>query len=107
MNPYGFTDTGSWGTRQTARRISDAVPRGRVVVTGTVRTTGVTMFHGIASYECTIDDGSGGIGLRFPGRRRVAGLVAGRRCTIEGTSRVEDGRLVVWNPRYRLEPDDH
>jgi hypothetical protein len=30
-------------------------------------------------------------------------MEVGTRCYVEGTSQLEDGRLVLWNPMYRLE----
>ena len=74
MSTGEFTQAACWGGRPVARKIADVVPRGRVVVTGEL------------------------------GRRSVAGLAVGTRCTVEGTARMEDGRLVVWNPLYRIEP---
>jgi hypothetical protein len=51
--------------------------------------------------------GTGQLGLVFHGRRVAAGIVVGTRCTVEGTARMADRRLVVWNPLYRIEPADH
>ena len=104
MSSDEFTDADWWEGRPVARKIAEAVPRGRVVVTGVIYSTEVTHEHGTASYECLMDDGTGEIGLLFLGRRSVAGIVVGTRCTVEGTARTEGGRLVVWNPLYRLEP---
>ena len=63
----------------------------------------VVVRYGIISYFCLLDDGAGEIGLLFLGRRGVAGMVVGTRCTVEGTARIEGGRLVGWNPFYRIE----
>ena len=104
MSSDEFTDSDWWGGRPVARKIAEAVPRGRVVVTGVIYSTEVTQQHGAPSYECLMDDGTGEIGLLFLGRRSVAGIVVGTRCTVEGTARIEGGRLVVWNPLYRIEP---
>jgi hypothetical protein len=41
--------------------------------------------------------------LLFIGCARVPGLVAGTRCTVEGTVRTEGTLLVVWNPLYRID----
>jgi hypothetical protein len=35
-----------------------------------------------------------------------AGLVVEARCTVDGTAQVKNGRFVVWNALYRLEPED-
>ncbi len=103
MTTDGFTDSACWGGRPVARTIADAVPRGRVVVTGVIYSTQVSKEHGTDSYECLMDDGTGEIGLLFLGRRRVAGMMVGTRCTVEGTARMQGGRLLVWNPLYRIE----
>jgi hypothetical protein len=56
-------------------------------------------------YRCVLDDGTGRIDLLFVGRYRVAGLVPGARCHVEGTARMDHGRLTLWNPLYRLGPE--
>jgi hypothetical protein len=104
MTEAEFTTSAYWSGRPVAHKITETVPRGRVVVSGVIYSTQVTQGHGTASYECLLDDGTGEIGLLFLGRRGVAGIVVGTRCTIEGTARLEGGRLVVWNPLYRIEP---
>jgi hypothetical protein len=104
MSAGEFTQDACWGGRPVARKIADAVPRGRVVVTGVVYSTEVRTEHGTASYLCMLDDRTGALGLLFLGRRSVAGLAVSTRCTVEGTARMEGGRLVVWNPLYRIEP---
>jgi RecG-like helicase len=97
-----FTQADRWGGRPVARTIARAVPRARVVVSGVVYATAVTKDHGTPSYECWLDDGTGEIGLLFLGRQQVAGIVVGTRCTVEGTARLEGGKLVLWNPLYRI-----
>ena len=106
MSAHEFTEAACWGGRPVARKIADAVPRGRVVVTGVVNSARETSVHGTASYECLIDDRTGELGLLFLGRRNIAGMVTGTRCTVEGTARMDGGRLVVWNPLYRIEGSD-
>ena len=103
MSSFEFTDTACWGGRPVARRITDARPRRRVVVTGTIRGTGTTTLGGNTSCSCVLADGTGEIGLLFLGRETIPGLVGGVRCTVEGTARMGDGRLVLWNPYYRIE----
>jgi hypothetical protein len=89
-----------------ARQIAEAVPRGRLVVTGTVVATKTVLAGGVASYCGVLDDGTGQVDLLFLGQREVRGLKVGSRCTVEGTARSERHRLVVWNPLYRLEALD-
>jgi CheY-like chemotaxis protein len=52
-----------------------------------------------------VADGSGEITLLFLGRPHVAGVTPGRQCTAEGRACVYQESLVIWNPRYVLEPD--
>lgn len=103
MTHGDFTDTGSWGGRPVAHKISEAASRGRLVVTGVICAERVVAVSGSRSYECTLDDGTGRITLVFLGRRGIPGFMPGTRCTVEGTARLEGGRLTVWNPRYRIE----
>lgn len=106
VSSHEFTEAECWDGRPVARKIAVAVPRGLVVVTGVISSAHETSVHGTASYECLIDDGTGELGLLFLGRRSVAGMETGTRCTVEGTARMEGGRLVVWNPLYRIEGSD-
>jgi hypothetical protein len=107
VSTASFTDGDTWGGRPVARRLADAAPRHRVVVTGTVCGTGTARSGALGprgSFWCELDDGTGRIGLLFLGRSDVPGLTHGVRCTVEGTARPERGGLVLWNPLYRLEP---
>jgi hypothetical protein len=104
MSTFEFTDATSWGGRPVAHKIADAIPRGRVVVTGIIRSAEVLDRYGTLSYVCLLADGTGEIGLLFLGQRRVAGMVVGTHCTVEGTASMADRRLMVWNPLYRIEP---
>jgi hypothetical protein len=104
MSTGEFTQDACWAGRPVAYKIADAVPRGRLVVTGFVYLTEVTTEHGTSSYLCMLDDSTGELGLLFLGRRSVPGLAIGTRLTVEGTARMEGGQLVVWNPIYRIEP---
>jgi RecG-like helicase len=88
-----------------ARNIAEARPRARVVATGTIRNTKAVDLGHSTAYECLLDDGTGELTLVFVGRSSVPGLVVSARCTVEGTARYGAGHLEVWNPRYRLDPD--
>ena len=102
-----FTTATEWCGRHVARKLVDAPPRGRVVITGTVREVATVRVGRASSYRCLLDDGSGQIDLLFIGRSTIPGLCVGTRCTVEGTVIREANHLVVWNPLYRLEPDDN
>jgi hypothetical protein len=102
----GFTEGSWWGGRPVARKIGEVVPRGRLVVTGTIVEAKMVLVVDIASYCCVVGDGTGQVDLIFLGRRVVPGLGVGSGCTVEGTVTYEGDRLVVWNPLYRLDSFD-
>lgn len=106
MTDDEFTTAPTWGGRPVARRIADAAARQRVVAAGSVREVRIVDVGLAASASVVVDDGTGEIRLLFIGRPEIPGLEKGSRCTFEGTARMGDGRLVLWNPRYRLEPPD-
>lgn len=106
MSSWDFSSSDTWGGRPVARRLADAEPRGRIVATGTILSARGSDRGGTPYYRCRLSDGTGELALLFLGRRAVAGLVAGARCTVEGTAAIEKGRLVLLNPLYRIEPGD-
>jgi hypothetical protein len=102
----GLERTGAtfWGGRPVARQISDARPQARVAVTGIITATQTVTIGSSPACRCALTDGTGEIYVLFLGRTAVAGLTAGRRCSVAGTAGTSGGRLVVWNPRYWLQP---
>jgi hypothetical protein len=84
--------------------LRSTVDRSRVAVGGTVVSVAKQREGALAGYRCVLDDGTGQIDLFFLGRREVPGLGVGARCHVEGTARMDRGRLTIWNPLYRLEP---
>lgn len=87
-----------------AAKLVDAEPRRRVEVTGMILSVATVDVGGSPTVRVVLGDGSGEIDLLFLGRRCIPGLVAGACCTAAGTVAARAGRLVVWNPNYRLEP---
>jgi len=98
-----FTTALEWGGRPVARSIADAVPRARIVVRGEIVEVGVDTLGTAPTFRCRLDDGSGHLDVFFIGRTSIPGLLAGTRCTVEGTARAEGPLLVVWNPLYRID----
>jgi hypothetical protein len=84
--------------------LRSAVDRSRVAVGGTVVALCPQSDGAPVGYRCVLDDGTGRVDLLFLGRREVPGLAVGARCHVEGTARMDHGRLTIWNPLYRLEP---
>ena len=106
MSGLELTGAIFWGGRPVARQISDARPQARVAITGIITATQTVTIGSSPAYRCTLTDGTGEICVLFLGRRAVAGLTAGRRCSMTGTAGTSGGRLVTWNPRYWLQPPD-
>jgi hypothetical protein len=57
---------------------------------------------GAPALEAELYDGSDVIDLVWLGRRRIAGIEPGRLVRAEGLVSVQDGRKVMFNPRYEL-----
>jgi RecG-like helicase len=107
MSWWEPTTGDSWGGLPVVRKIADAGPRSRLAVAGEIVETAIEYRRETRCYRCDLDDGTGAVTLLFSGRSRVRGLEVGARCYVEGTSQLDDGRLVVWNPIYRLERGNH
>lgn len=106
MSTFDFTNSSSWGGNPVAHQIASADPRRRLIVSGTVVFTETISASEGKTYRCVITDGTGEVDLLFVGREDIPGLNAGAACTAEGTLGREGGRLIIWNPAYRLEPLD-
>lgn len=85
--------------------VRDAQARSRVVVRGVVRDVRTTRWVGGPVLEVALSDGTGELCLAFLGRRRIAGIEAGRELTAAGTIGLHRGRRVVLNPWYWLHAD--
>jgi hypothetical protein len=101
-----FTQSNYWAGRPVAYKVADAESRGRVVVTGSIIEAGTITMQDVTSGRFVLDDATGQLDLLFLGRPQVAGLSIGTCCTVEGTVRIDHGRLVVWNPLYCVEPPE-
>jgi hypothetical protein len=76
--------------------------RRRACVAGTLRTVTLRPRGGAPALEAELYDGTDVINLVWLGRRRIAGIEPGRRLRAEGLVSVQDGRKVMFNPRYEL-----
>ena len=79
-------------------------PQERVSLTGTITATESTRAGLSPVYRCVLTGAHGELDLLFLGRATIAGLVAGTRCSVQGTTAVHDGRLAIWNPGYLVRP---
>ncbi len=88
--------------------IGEVAYRQRARVAGRIKSQRVQPWAGIATLECVIVDGTGGLNLVFLGRKYVAGLAPGVRLVAEGTVGDHGGKLAILNPLYRILPEpDH
>jgi hypothetical protein len=84
--------------------LAAAPTRARVVVEGTVGSSGTAAWAGGPVAEATLVDGTDLITLVFFGRREVAGVHAGMRLVAAGAVVNHHGRRVVMNPQLWLTP---
>jgi hypothetical protein len=103
VSSFELSGAEEWAGRPVARRIVDAVPRSRLVATGTISSAGAVDDDGGVVYVCRLEDGPAAIELLFAGRDEVPGLVPGARLAVEGVAADHHGRLGLWNPWYRIE----
>jgi hypothetical protein len=85
-----------------ATPICDCRARGRVRVAGTLRTVTLRPRGGAPALEAELYDGTDVINLVWLGRRKIAGIEPGRRLRADGLVSIQDGRKVIFNPRYEL-----
>jgi hypothetical protein len=75
-----------------------------VSVTGRLRTVVYTPRTNLPTLEADLYDGSDVVTLVFLGRRHIAGIEPGRPLTVRGRVAIRDGRKVIYNPYYELDP---
>ena len=85
-----------------ATPIKSCAERRRACVAGTLRTVTLRPRGGAPAIEAELYDGSDVIDLVWLGRRRITGIDPGRIVRAEGLVSVQDGRKVMFNPRYEL-----
>lgn len=90
--------------RHGATPIASCGDRRRFCVAGTLRTVTLRPRGGAPALEAELYDGSDVIDLVWLGRRRIAGIEPGQMVRAEGLISVQDGRKVMFNPRYELRP---
>lgn len=76
--------------------------RERVRVAGTLRTVTLRPRGGVPSLEAELYDGSDVVNLVWLGRRKIAGIEPGRTLRAYGLVSIQDGRRVMFNPKYEL-----
>jgi hypothetical protein len=85
-------------------RIARVRAQSRATVTGVIRSVTTQAIGPSPAVRCVLADGSGQLDLLFLGVQSLTGLVPGRCCTATGRACLYRGGLVIWNPRYQLDP---
>ena len=76
--------------------------RTRVSTGGEVSSVRIVPRAGAPALEVTVSDGRGSATAVFLGRRKIAGLVPGRRIAITGMVARDGRRLLIYNPEYEF-----
>lgn len=87
-----------------ATRACDCTCGDEVTVFGRLRTVELCPREAVATLEAELFDGTEGVTLVWLGRRRIPGIEPGRTVRARGRMAVRDGRKVLYNPYYELQP---
>lgn len=75
-------------------------PRTRVSTGGEVRSVRIVPRAGAAALEVTFSDGWASATAVFLGRRKIAGMAAGRKLAVNGMVARDGKQLLIYNPDY-------
>lgn len=95
-------DVASWCDARGCTPITQAELRRPARVGGVVRSVRIVPRAGADALEVTVHDGRANATAVFLGRRKINGISPGRRLVLEGVLARDDGRRVLYNPRYTL-----
>jgi hypothetical protein len=85
--------------------IAELVPREEVTVVGEITSLRIVPRpDNVPWLEATVSDGTGNLMVMWTGRRRIAGIAAGKRLMVtgRGAPKGKGGRLLITNPKYEL-----
>lgn len=88
---------------QGCQQINSIDDRAVVTVYGHVKNVSLAPRAGTPTLEAAVYDGSGILTLVWLGRRRIAGIEPGTNLVASGRVSCQDGRRVMYNPRYQLQ----
>ncbi|WP_130865360.1 OB-fold nucleic acid binding domain-containing protein [Acidipropionibacterium timonense] len=87
-----------------ATTIADATLRTRVHLRGRVDVLTLNPRGSNRWLEAELRDGTGAVTLVWMGRRQIRGIRAGRMLAVDGLVCLDEGRRVIYNPKYQLLP---
>lgn len=79
-------------------------PGDLVMLVGTVRSMTLRPREQAPALEVELYDGSGSVTVIWMGRRRIPGIMPGRRMVVWGRLTRTAGVPRIFNPRYELKP---
>lgn len=82
--------------------VTAAADRDLVTLHGSLSAVTQRPVGGVSTLEAEFDDGSGTVTLIWLGQRRIAGITPGRVLRVSGRLSCDEGRRVLYNPRYEL-----
>lgn len=106
--PGGVSAQKTWRARTSTGQVCQHVQIcdadvGEVVeVSGSVSSVTLHPSGGVESFEADVADESGIVHLVWLGRRRLTGIVPGRRISARGRVAIREDRKVIFNPEYEL-----
>jgi hypothetical protein len=84
--------------------LSACSPGDVVSVMGTIRSVTIRPAGRAPGTDIEIFDGSGSVNVVWMGRRRMAGIQAGRGIVVHGRMTCTTDNPTIYNPRYELAP---
>ncbi len=78
--------------------------REQVRVSGILRAVTLPPRTGVPALEAELYDGTGSLTIIWLGRRQIRGIEPGRQLVVHGRVARNQGRPVMFNPRYELRP---
>lgn len=82
--------------------VASCIDRTPVTVFGTIRSLTIRPRAGTPALEAELYDGSGVVTLVWLGRRTIGGVEPGRQLRAMGRITTNEGRRLIFNPRYEL-----
>jgi hypothetical protein len=87
---------------QDCMQIQSLADREYVTIYGNLKNVSLAPRAGTPTLEATLYDGSGAVTLVWLGRRKIPGIKPGVGLKASGRVSCQDGRRIIFNPRYEL-----
>lgn len=97
-------DLSAEAERAGCQRAGDCGSGEAITVQGRLRSVEICPSDSVATLEAELFDGTDGVTLVWMGRRRIPGIEPGRTVRARGRVALRDGRKVIYNPYYELQP---